>query len=99
VTSEYYLGLDLGQKKSSTAIAVVERTVDREERRSAVTWELEWHELSRPRVAVRHWERIPLRTSYVEVVDRTRELVWPNQSIKVGQLELTEAFGGVCQSK
>ena len=39
ISKEYYLGLDLGQKKSYTAIAVVERTVDREERRSGVTWD------------------------------------------------------------
>ena len=76
VVNEYYLGLDLGQKRSYTAIAVVERTVDREERRCALTWEMEWHELSPPRVAVRHLERIGLGTSYVDVVDRVRELVW-----------------------
>ena len=76
VVNEYYLGLDLGQKRSYTAIAVVERTVDREERRCALTWEMEWHELSQPRVAVRHLERIGLGTSYVDVVDRVRELVW-----------------------
>ena len=76
VVNEYYLGLDLGQKRSYTAIAVVERTVDREERRCALTWEMEWHELIPPRVAVRHLERIGLGTSYVDVVDRVRELVW-----------------------
>ena len=41
-----------------------------------MTWEMEWHELSPPRVAVRHLERIGLGTSYVDVVDRVRELVW-----------------------
>ena len=76
ISKEYYLGLDLGQKQSYTAIAVVERTMNREERRSGVTWELEWHELSPPRVAVRHLERIQLGTSYTEVVDRVRDLVW-----------------------
>ena len=76
IDNAYYLGLDLGQKKSYTAIAVVERTADREERRCPMTWALEWHDLSPPRVAVRHLERIGLGTSYVDVVDRVRELVW-----------------------
>ena len=76
VNKEYYLGLDLGQKQSHTAIAVVEWSVDREQRRNAVTWAFEWHELSPPRVSVRHLERLPLGTSYVDVVDRVHELVW-----------------------
>ena len=76
ITSEYYLGLDLGQKKNYTAIAVVERTMDREQQRSALTWEMVWMELGPTRVAVRHLERIRLGTSYVDVVERVRELVW-----------------------
>ena len=50
---------------SDMATAVVEPTMDRAERRCALTYAMEWHELSPPRVAVRHLERIGLGTSYV----------------------------------
>ena len=71
VTQEYYVGVDLGQKKSYTAIAVVERRTDRVEVRDPVTWAMEWKNLSPPRLLVRHLERVPLGTSYVDVVDAT----------------------------
>ena len=71
--------MDLGQKKSYTAIAVVERRADRVEIRNPVTWAMEWEDLSPPRLLVRHLERVPLGTSYVDVVDRVKEMVWSNE--------------------
>ena len=53
VEQEYYLGLDLGQKRSHTAIVVVERQMVREQRRNPVTYALEWENLQPPRVMVR----------------------------------------------
>ena len=73
--AEYYVGLDLGQKQSFTAIAVVERSLEREEVRNPIYYTLEWREMTEPRIAVRHLERIPLGTSYCDVVERVRELV------------------------
>ena len=48
----------------------------REQRRNPVTYALEWENLQPPRVMVRHLERVKLGTSYVDVIDRVRELVW-----------------------
>ena len=79
VTQEYYVGVDLGQKKSYTAIAVVERRADRVEIRNPVTCAMEMENVSPPRLLVRHLERVPLGTSYVDVVDRVREMVWSNE--------------------
>lgn len=73
---EYYFGLDLGQKKSYTAIAIVERTVDREQYRDPVSYALEWEELGPAQQAVRHLERFPLGTSYVDVVERVKQMLW-----------------------
>ena len=79
VTQEYYVGVDLGQKKSYTAIAVVERRADRVEIRNPVTCAMEMENVSPPRLLVRHLERVPLGTSYVDVVYRVREMVWSNE--------------------
>ncbi len=61
----HYLGLDLGQRHDNSAIAVVERV----EYRSA------YGGTERGPAIVRYLERIPLGTSYPEVVAHVRELV------------------------
>ena len=73
---EYYFGLDLGQKKSFSAIAIVERTVERERYHNPVTYAQEWEDLGPAQQAVRHLERFPLETSYVDVVDRVKQMLW-----------------------
>jgi hypothetical protein len=72
---QYFVGLDLGQKRSFTAIAVVERSVVLEERRDPIYWTLDWVALGPPEFAVRHLERVPLGTSYVEVVADVRAML------------------------
>src|ERR1035438_10329202 len=58
----YFVGLDLGQRQDYSAVAVVER----EERRLAYL---------APCMRVRHLERMPLGTPYVEVVRRVSEIM------------------------
>lgn len=72
---QYFVGLDLGQKRSFTAIAVIERSVVLEERRDPIYWTLDWVALGPPQFAVRHLERVPLGTSYVEVVADVRAML------------------------
>ena len=73
---DYYIGLDLGQKKSFSAIAIVERTEEREQYHNRVTYAQEWEVLGPPQQAVRYLERFPLETSYVDVVDRVKQMLW-----------------------
>jgi len=61
---EYFIGLDLGQVRDHTAIAVVERTDTRLTERDWVTWEF----LHETRSYLRHLDRVVLGTSYPDVV-------------------------------
>lgn len=61
----FYLGLDLGQRRDPSAIAVVERVQERRAFQAPVFSGL----------LVRHLERIPLGTSYPRVVRRVRSIV------------------------
>jgi hypothetical protein len=63
--SQVFIGLDLGQKRDHSAIAVVER----EEQRLA------WMPPVRLGMRVRYLQRIPLGTSYTRVVERVSEIV------------------------
>ncbi len=72
--AHYYVGLDLGQKHSFTAIAVVERSVEKEEVRDSICWTLDWVE-DEPQFAVRHLERVRLGTPYLEVVAKVRAML------------------------
>ena len=67
----YYVGVDLGQRRDPTAIAVVEREEVAGSRRDPVTWALE----KRTVYAVRYLERMPLDLCYVDVVERVGRLV------------------------
>jgi hypothetical protein len=68
VGSRYYLGLDLGQARDYSAIAIAERRTELTGERDHVTY----LDHTTTRILVTHLERIPLRTSYPEVVARVR---------------------------
>jgi hypothetical protein len=65
----FYMGLDLGQRRDHTAVAVVEKEDE--------------HPLYaglRPeRLVVRHLQRAPLGTGYPAVVEAVREAVWSDE--------------------
>src|SRR5580700_7762715 len=61
----YFLGLDLGQKRDHSALAVVER-VDHRRAFQGTAFE---------KLLVRYVERMPLGTPYPQVVERVREIV------------------------
>lgn len=69
-TSEYFVGVDLGQKQDYTAVCVVERRAVTYDDPDPVTWqrrkEVQYH--------LRHMERIALGTPYPEVVERVRKV-------------------------
>ena len=79
----FFVGLDLGQKRDHSALAVVER-VDRRRAFQSTVFE---------HVAVRHLERMPLGTPYPEVVERVKEIVWA-QALR-GQCSLAVDATGV----
>jgi len=61
----YYVGLDLGQKRDHSALAIVERIDHR----------LAFQGTAFDRLVVRYVERLPLGTPYPRVVERVREVV------------------------
>ncbi len=61
----FFIGLDLGQRRDPSALAVVER----EESRIA------WMPSARPRLNVRYLERMPLETPYPDVVARVCDIM------------------------
>jgi hypothetical protein len=61
----YFMGLDLGQKRDYSAVAVVER-IDHQRPFQGTSFE---------RLVVRYAERMPLGTPYPRVVDRVRGIV------------------------
>jgi len=63
--NQVFVGLDLGQTRDHSAIAVVERI----EQRTA------WSAPVLQSMTVRHLERLPLATLYTRVVDRVWEIV------------------------
>lgn len=69
VQDSFVIGVDLGQTRDFTTIAIVERRVTADGRIDPVTWE----PILDTRIFVRHIERIPLNTSYVDVAGRIRD--------------------------
>jgi hypothetical protein len=61
----FFVGLDLGQKQDFSAVAVVEREESR----------LAFLAPTFQSMRVRHLERLPLGTPYVDVVDRVSEIM------------------------
>ena len=78
-----YVGVDLGQQRDYTAISVTERVLlptGDYNREPYFDWDSQvnrWHrvEVSKPEYRVRHLERPPLGTSYVDVVERILKLL------------------------
>jgi hypothetical protein len=76
----FVAGLDLGQRRDHSAIAVVERCRSVYDVRDPVTWDF----LSETRTVLTHVERLPLGTAYGEVVERVWDLLglcagrWPS---------------------
>jgi len=66
--SRFYLGLDLGQSRDYSAIAVAERRVELTGRRNRITYQDE----TETRIILSDLERIPLRTPYPDVVEIVR---------------------------
>jgi phage FluMu gp28-like protein len=69
-TSDYFVGVDLGQKHDYTAVCVVERTEEMYDVHDRVTWERK----RETRYLLRHMERVRLGTPYTEVVERICEV-------------------------
>ncbi|MCC6539430.1 MAG: hypothetical protein IT162_17900 [Bryobacterales bacterium] len=70
-SSRHFLGLDLGQARDYTGIAILERRIVSGPTPDPVSF-------ARPtstHIIVNHLERIPLRTSYPDVIERVRALV------------------------
>ena len=79
----FYLGIDLGQRRDHTAIAVLERWDCGRAFLSSVVHHLE----------VRYLERVPLGTPYTAVVERVRRLVQHERV--AGQVSVTVDSTGV----
>jgi hypothetical protein len=79
----FYVGLDLGQRRDHTAIAVLERW---DAERAFLGAEMKFLE-------VRYLERVPLGTPYTRVVERVRGLVSDSQL--AGQVALAVDATGV----
>lgn len=83
------LGLDLGQARDYSAIAIAERRVELTGTHDSVTFV----QHTRTRVLINHLERIPLRTPYPDVVARVRAIV--QQFHPPGKLQVVMDATGV----
>lgn len=70
VVREYFIGVDLGQRRDRTAIAVIERADIASNQRNPVTYAPDL----RTRRAVRHLERLPLDTPYTAIAERIERI-------------------------
>jgi hypothetical protein len=95
-----YVGVDLGQQRDYTAISVTEKVLlptGTYRREPYFDWDAgvtRWHsaENGKPEYRVRHLERPPLGTSYVDVVERILELL---ESLRDTELVLAVDTTGV----
>ena len=95
-----YVGVDLGQQRDYTAISVTEKVLlptGTYRREPYYDWDAgaaRWHSVEdgKPEYRVRHLERPPLGTSYVEVVERILELL---ESLRDTELVLAVDTTGV----
>ena len=88
-SSEWFVAVDLGQKQDYTAIVALERIVRVLAERDPVTFAWRTETLYQ----VRQVERMPLGTSYVDVVERVRAIV--TSGPLAGRWELGGGNGGV----
>jgi len=70
IGSHFYVCVDLGQRNDRTAMAVLERWDEDTGEWNRVTW----NRIKRRRFGVRWLEKMPLLTSYVDVVERVFQL-------------------------
>ncbi len=88
-TSDYFVGLDLGQKRDFTAMCVVERRLEMLDAKDPVTWD--W--VRKTTFHLRHLRRLPLETTYPDVVERVGKLV--RSPSMAGRCELVVDATGV----
>src|SRR5947209_4769589 len=70
----FYLGVDLGQVRDPTTIAIIERVEPVLARFDYVSW-LHRQEPMDPSYDIRHLERVPLGTSYPAIVRKVEDIV------------------------
>lgn len=70
-TRDFFVGLDLGQRRDHTAIAVVERLEVVYPERNRVTWDFRREKCYR----LRHLERVALGVGYMEIAARVGRLM------------------------
>jgi hypothetical protein len=68
--SQYFIGVDLGQRRDRTAVAIIERSESVADRPDPVTWARERITLQQ----VRHLERMPQGTPYTVVTQRVERI-------------------------
>ena len=93
VGSRYYLGLDLGQARDYSAIAIAERRTELTGERDHVTY----LDHTTTRILVTHLERIPLRTSYPQTgfqPDRGQNSTIGGDRILCPSVRLSTCFSG-----
>lgn len=66
--ARYFIGIDLGKNQDHTAIAILERTTRISGPRDPVTWEFPTETV----YTIRYLERLPLGTSYADIINRIR---------------------------
>jgi hypothetical protein len=88
-TSDFFVGLDLGQKRDPSALCVVERRVEMFDAKDPVTWD--W--IRQTRFHLRHLNRLRLETPYPDVVRRVEKLV--QSPLLVGRCEVVPDATGV----
>jgi hypothetical protein len=84
----YIVGLDLGQRRDFTAIAVLDRTETvYPDRRDPVTWAIP----REVRYTVAHLERLPLGTAYTDIVSHVKSLL--SEPLLAGAALVVDATG------
>ena len=75
IKREFFLGLDLGQRRDHTAIAIIEPTDILTPERNPVTWE----PVTSTRTSVRFLQRMPLHTPYTTIAEHVTASAanWP----------------------
>ena len=87
--TEYFLGVDLGQRQDFTAIAVVAKTEEQRRERNPATWEWE----TDTRLHLRHMRRLPLGMAYPDMVAEVCRMIAP--LAKAGECTLVVDATGV----
>ena len=89
--ADHFIGLDLGQARDYTAVAIVERRETVLNERDPVTWD--WRR--RTDYMVRWAARLPLGTPYLEVAEHVGQLLRSPEvqlMLEAGELAIAEAL-------